>query len=85
LLAGAEVAETVFVFGAAGVGFGAAGAGLGAGSGAAEPAGSSDSCAADDGFALTLPPCATDPASALPAAGADLAAAAGARGALAGF
>jgi hypothetical protein len=58
---------------------------MGVGSGVAAPVGSSDSCAADDCFALGLLPCAEDPAAALPASGAGLAAAAGGRVAFAGF
>ena len=78
LLAGAGADGVDFVFGAAGGGFGV-------GSGVAAPVGSSESCAADDGFALGLPPCAEDPAPAWPAACAGLAADDVGRGAFAGF
>jgi hypothetical protein len=59
LLAGAEV-ELVF---------GAAGGDFGVGSGAAALVGSRDSCAADDGFAGGLLPCAVEAAPVLLAAG----------------
>ena len=78
LLAGAGVDGIDLVFGAADGGFGV-------GSGVAAPVGSSDSCAADDCLALDLLPCAEDSPSALPAAGAGLAAAVGGRAAFAGF
>jgi hypothetical protein len=67
LLTGATADDVDFVFGAAGGGFGV-------GSGAAALVGNSDSCAADDGFAGGLLPCAVDAAPVLLAAGAGLAA-----------
>ena len=65
--------------------FGVAGGGFGVGSGVAALVGSSDSCAADDGFAGGLLPCVVDAAPVFPAAGAGLAAGVDGLVAFAGF